>query len=39
LGDLGTERKIILKWILKKEGVRIWNEIICHIIGSSGKLM
>lgn len=24
--DLGTDRRIILKWILKKLGVKAWNN-------------
>jgi hypothetical protein len=26
LGDLGTDRRILLKWILEIQGLRVWTE-------------
>jgi hypothetical protein len=36
LGDIGVDWKIILKWILKKQRLRMWTRILCHKIRSSG---
>jgi len=35
LEDLGTVVSIILKWVVKKQGVRIQTEVICFRIESS----
>jgi hypothetical protein len=28
LGDLGLDRRVILKWMLKKVGVRLWAGLV-----------
>jgi hypothetical protein len=35
----GVERKIILEWILGKEGGKLWTEFIWLRIGTSGGLL
>jgi hypothetical protein len=39
LGDLGINRKIILKWVEKNEGVSKWSGFIWLWIKSSGVLL
>jgi len=39
LGDLGMDGKKVLKWTLKKEGVRVWAGFKWFRIGPSGKLL
>jgi hypothetical protein len=39
LGDLGLDVGIMLKFILKKKGVRMWTGFIRLRIGSSGRLL
>jgi hypothetical protein len=37
--DLGVNGKIILKWILGKQGGKIWTGCIWLRIGTSGRLL
>jgi hypothetical protein len=37
--DLGTDGRIILEWILEKQGVKVWNEFIWLGMGTSGRLL
>jgi hypothetical protein len=39
LGDLGVDGRIILKLILRKNGIRRWNGFILLKIGSNGRLL
>jgi hypothetical protein len=39
LGDVGIDRRIILKWNLKKYGVRMWNGLIRFRTEISGELL
>jgi hypothetical protein len=39
LGHPGTNGRIILKWILKKQGVRVWIRFIQIVTGSDGKFL
>jgi hypothetical protein len=39
LGDLGVGGKIILKWILKVYGVRVWSGFMCLTVRCSGRLI
>jgi hypothetical protein len=39
LGGLGTDGRIILKWILKKQDRRMWTGLIWLRIGTSGMLL
>jgi hypothetical protein len=33
--DLGVDGRVILKWILRERGGRVWTEFICLGIGTS----
>jgi hypothetical protein len=37
--DTDIERRIILEWILKKQGGRLWTEFIWPRKGSSGRFL
>jgi hypothetical protein len=39
LGDLDKKGRTILKWVLKKHGVRMWNGFNWLRIGSSGRIL
>jgi hypothetical protein len=39
LGDLDVDGRIILKWILKKYGVRVWTNLKKLRIRNSGGLL
>jgi hypothetical protein len=39
LGRPGAGRRIILKWIFKKQGVRVWTAYIWIMIGAGGSLL
>jgi hypothetical protein len=39
MGDLGIDRRILLKWILKKLVITMWNEFIWFRIRSSGGII
>jgi len=39
LGELGTDGRITLKWILRTQGVRLWAGFIWLRIWSSGRLL
>jgi hypothetical protein len=39
LGDLGVDERIIFKWILEKDGVRMWIEFIWLRIGTNGGFL
>jgi hypothetical protein len=39
LEDLGGRWKIILKWILGKEGGKVWTGCIWHALGTNGGLL
>jgi hypothetical protein len=39
LVDIGVDRRFLLKWILKKQGARMWTGFIWLRIGSSGGLL
>jgi hypothetical protein len=38
LGDLGAGGRIIIKWILMKQGVNVWAVLNLHRIGSGGGI-
>jgi hypothetical protein len=35
--DLGIDGKIVLEWILGKQGVKVWTGFILLRIGTSGR--
>jgi hypothetical protein len=37
--ELGIDRKIILEWILRKQGGKLWNGYIWRRIRTSGGLL
>jgi len=37
--DLGVDRKVILEWILMKQGGKLWTGFIRLRIGTSGGLL
>jgi hypothetical protein len=37
--DIGVGERIILEWILGKEGGKMWTGFICLMIGTSGGLL
>jgi hypothetical protein len=39
LGDLVLNGRVVIKWILKMSGVRVWNAIIWPRIVSNGGLL
>jgi hypothetical protein len=39
LGNLGIDGRIILKWILSKQGVMVWTGFTWLRIGSSGEFL
>jgi hypothetical protein len=39
LRKLGADRRIILKWILKNDGVSFWFGFILFLIRTSGELL
>jgi len=39
LGNVGTHGMVILKWIVKKQGVRVWIGKKCFRTCSSGRLL
>jgi hypothetical protein len=39
LGRLGTDGRIILKWILQKQGVNLWTEFNWLRTGTTGRLL
>jgi hypothetical protein len=39
LGDKVVDGRILLKWILKKQDMRMWTRFIWHRTGSSGGLL
>jgi len=38
MGDLDIDGKIMLKWILRKSGVKVWAECMWLIIGTGATL-
>jgi hypothetical protein len=38
MGDGGVDWRIILKWLLKEQGVRIWTGFICFRTGASDEI-
>jgi hypothetical protein len=37
--DLGVDRKILLQWILGKQGGKVWTGLIWLRVGTSGRLL
>jgi hypothetical protein len=39
LGDINIDGMIILKWAIKKKGVRVWNGFTWHRVVTSGGIL
>jgi len=39
LGDLPEDARIIIKWILEEQVVRVWTGFKCLAIGCSGEVL
>jgi len=39
LEDLGVDGKIILEWILEKQGAKVWTKCIWIRVGTNGGLL
>jgi hypothetical protein len=37
--DIGVDRRIILQWILRRQGLKMWTGLIWLKIGSSGRFL
>jgi len=38
LGDIGTDWRIILEWILQEQGMRVWTGFMWFMTGTIGGL-